>query len=84
MPNQKSRPCSDRGDLLMHTIEKYSVEDKATNMEDLNDSSTIDERMSKVTCQASSKATGEVIAVHYPLSFLLLESEEGSFVKGYN
>lgn len=81
MPNQKSRPCSDIGDLLMHTIEKYS---KATNMEDLNDSSTIDERISKVTCQASSKTTGEVIAVHYPLSFLLLESDEGSFVKGYN
>ena len=26
----------------------------------------------------------KVIAVSYPLSFLLLESEEDSFVKGYN
>ncbi|KGJ95209.1 hypothetical protein [Colwellia psychrerythraea] len=26
----------------------------------------------------------KVIVVNYPLSFLLLESEEDSFVKGYN
>ena len=28
--------------------------------------------------------TNKVIAVSYPLSFLLLESEEDSFVRGYN
>ena len=30
------------------------------------------------------KLADKVIAVSYPLSFLLLESEEDSFVKGYN
>ncbi len=57
-----------------------SKSNTAQAMEILNDSSALDEHASKVASKVASKS----LDVNYPFSFLLLESEEDSFVKGYN
>ncbi len=53
-----------------------SKSNTAQTMEILNDSSALDEHASKVASKS--------LDVNYPFSFLLFESEEDSFVKGYN
>jgi hypothetical protein len=51
----------------------------------INPSSEENQNFNKLTNLVTfEQQSNEAVKVSYPLSFLLLESEEDSFVKGYN
>jgi hypothetical protein len=60
----------------MYTIKSNTAEE----MKMTNSSSAYN----KTASEAVNKYANNVVDVNYPFSFLLLENEEDSFVKGYN
>jgi hypothetical protein len=60
----------------MYTIKSNTAEE----MKMANSSSAYN----KTASEAVNKYANNVVDVNYPFSFLLLENEEDSFVKGYN